>query len=78
MVPPGSVGATIGKTIFIYVYVKKIFSRTRKPISIKLDINHSWVKRILNSSSDGLGSLQRKDNLKNAKNGVGSFKNLFL
>jgi hypothetical protein len=53
--------------------LKKIFSRTNRPISIKLGINLSWVKGIRNCSNKGPGSLQRGDNL---KNGVGSFKNL--
>jgi hypothetical protein len=33
---------------------------------------------ILNFSNKGTDPLQRGDNRKNAKNGVGSFKNLFL
>jgi hypothetical protein len=33
--PLGSGGATIGKSIFTCVYIKKIFSRTSRPISIK-------------------------------------------
>jgi hypothetical protein len=44
MAPWGWVGATIGKTIFTYVYIEKIFSRTSRPISIKLGTNHPWVK----------------------------------
>jgi hypothetical protein len=42
------------------------------PISIKLDINHPWVKGFLNCSNKGPGPLQRGDNY---KNGVGAFKN---
>jgi hypothetical protein len=54
--------------------LKKIFSRTSRPISIKLGINHPSVKGILNGSNKGRGPLlQRVDN---HKNGVGSFKNL--
>jgi hypothetical protein len=52
---------------------KKIFSRTSRPISIKLGTNHPWVRGILNCSNQGPGPLQRGDN---CKNGVGSFKNL--
>jgi hypothetical protein len=52
---------------------KKKISRTSRPISIKLGINDSWVKGILNCSNKGPGPLQREDNLKNE---VGSFKNL--
>jgi hypothetical protein len=41
-----------GKTIFACVYIEKIlFSRTSRPISIKLDANHLWVKGILNYSN---------------------------
>jgi hypothetical protein len=50
---------------------KKIFSGTSRPISIKLCIKHPWVKGILNCSNKGPGSLQRVDNLKKCKNGVG-------
>jgi hypothetical protein len=53
-----------------YVYNKKIFfSRTSRPISMKLGINHSWVKGILNCSNKGPGPLQRGDNDKYAKMG---------
>jgi hypothetical protein len=52
---------------------KKIFSRTSRPISIKLGINHPWVQGILNCSNKGPGRLQSGDN---HKNGVESFKNL--
>jgi hypothetical protein len=48
--------------------LKKIFSfRTSRPISIKLDANHPWVKEILNCSNKGPGPFQRGDNHKNAK-----------
>jgi hypothetical protein len=54
--------------IYICLYRKKIFLfRTSMPISIKLGINHPWVKGILNCSNKGPGPLQRGDNLKNAK-----------
>jgi hypothetical protein len=60
-------GATIGKTIFTCVYIKKkVFSRTSKPISIKLGKNHPWVRGIINCSNKGPGPLQREDNHKNA------------
>jgi hypothetical protein len=65
---PGSGGATLGKTIFTYVYIeKKFFSRSSWPITIKLGINHPWVKGILNCSNKGPGPLQRGDNHKNVK-----------
>jgi hypothetical protein len=70
----GSGGATIGKTIYTCVYIeKKIFSRTTRPFSVKLGINHPWVQGILNCSDKGAGPLQRGDN---CKNGMGSFRNL--
>jgi hypothetical protein len=57
--------------------LKKIFSRTSKLISIKLGINHPWVKGILNCSNKGPGPLQRGDNHKNAKIGWGHIKIFF-
>jgi hypothetical protein len=48
--------------MFTYVYIEKIFSRTSMPISIKLGINHPWVKGTLNCSKKGPGPLQRGDN----------------
>jgi hypothetical protein len=33
--------------------LKKIFSRTSRPISMKLDTNHAGVKGILNRSNKG-------------------------
>jgi hypothetical protein len=47
--------------------LKKIFSRTIKPISIKLCTNNPWVKEILDYTNKGRGPLQRGDNHKNAK-----------
>jgi hypothetical protein len=47
--------------------LKTIFSRTSRPISMKLSINHAWVKGILNCSNKGPGPLQRVDNYKIAK-----------
>jgi hypothetical protein len=50
--------------------LKKIFfSRTSRPITIKLGINHPWVQGIRNCSNKGPGPLQRGDNLENAKIG---------
>jgi hypothetical protein len=66
-------GATIGKTIFTYGYtcIEKNLLQNQQTMSIKLGINHPWVKGILNCSNKGPGPLQRGDN---CKNGVGSFK----
>jgi hypothetical protein len=74
MVAGGSGGATIGKTIFTYVYIEK---KSSSPEPIKLGINHTWVKGILNYSNKGPGPLQRGDNLKTAKMGWGHLKPLF-
>jgi hypothetical protein len=60
----------------MFILKKKIFSRTSRPISIKLCINHPLVKGIINCSNKGPGPFQRGDNYKNAKMGWGSFKNL--
>jgi hypothetical protein len=49
--------------------LKKIFSRTSRPISIKLGINHPWEKGILNCINKGPGPFQRGDNHKNANMG---------
>jgi hypothetical protein len=57
--------------------LKILFSRharTSRPISIKLGINHPWVKGMLNCSNEGPGPLQRGDNYKNAKMGRGHLK----
>jgi hypothetical protein len=65
----------MGKLLHMFI-LKKIFSRTSRPISIKLGIIHSWIQGILNCSNKGPGPIQRVDNHKNAKMGLGSFKNL--
>jgi hypothetical protein len=49
--------------------LKKIFSRTSWPISIKLGTNHPLVKGILLCSNKGPDLLQRGDNYKNVKMG---------
>jgi hypothetical protein len=51
------------------ILTKIFFSRTSTPISIKLGINHHWVKGILNSSNKGPGHFQMGYNHKNAKMG---------
>jgi hypothetical protein len=56
-------------TIYICFFEKLIFSRTRKQITIKLGINHLWVKGILNCSNKWPAPFQREDNHKNAKMG---------
>jgi hypothetical protein len=54
-----------------------LFSRTSRLISIKLGINHPWVKGILNCSNKGPGPFQRGDNYKIAKMGCGHLKIFF-
>jgi hypothetical protein len=47
----------------------KVFSKTRRPISMTLGTNHFWVKGILYSTNKGPEPLRRGDNYKNAKTG---------
>jgi hypothetical protein len=54
--------------------LKKISSRTRWPLSIKLGINHPQVKGIVNCLNKGLCPLQSGDNYKNANMGWGHLK----
>jgi hypothetical protein len=51
-----------------------LFSRTSRPISIKLGTNHPWVKGILNCANKGPVPLQIGDNHKNAKIWQGYWK----
>jgi hypothetical protein len=44
----------------MFILKKIYFSRTSRPISIKIGTNHPWVKGILNCSNKGPGPLQRK------------------
>jgi hypothetical protein len=65
-------GATIEKTIFFYVFtLKKIFSRSSRPLSIRLGTNYplSKVKGIQHCTNQVPGPFQRGDNHKNAKMG---------
>jgi hypothetical protein len=69
-------GATMGKTIlqmFIHV-LEKIFSRTSRPVSIKLDPNYPCMKGIQPCSNKGPDPYQRINNHKNAKIGWGQLK----
>jgi hypothetical protein len=59
----------------VFIWGEKIFSRTSRSISIKLDENHCWVKGFLNCSNKGPGPLSRGDN---HKNGSRSLKIFFL
>jgi hypothetical protein len=57
--------------------LKKIFSRTSRPISVQLGTNLPLVKGILNCSNKGPDPLQRGDNYKNVKMGWGNLKIFF-
>jgi hypothetical protein len=61
----------------MFILKKIFFSRSSWPFSIKLSINHAWVKRILNCSNKGSDPLQRGDNYKIAKMGWGHLKIFF-
>jgi hypothetical protein len=58
--------------------IEKIFSRTSRPISIKLGTNHPWVKEILDYTNKGPGPFQRGDNHKKCKNLARSLKRFLL
>jgi hypothetical protein len=52
----------------MFILKKKIFfSRTSRLISIKLGINHPWVKGILNCSNKGLQVLFKREMQKRCK-----------
>jgi hypothetical protein len=48
----------------MFILKKNFFSKTSRPISIKLGTYHPWVKGILNCSNEGPDLLQREDNYK--------------
>jgi hypothetical protein len=41
-----------------HIYIEKIFSRTSKPISIKLGVNRPWMKRNKNVYKKGQALVQ--------------------
>jgi hypothetical protein len=53
----------------MFILKNIFFSRTSRPISIKLGTKHPWVKGILNCSNKGPGPFQRGDNHKMQKFG---------
>jgi hypothetical protein len=61
----------------MFILKKIFFSRTSRSISMILNTNHAWVKRILNCSNKGSDPLQRGDNYNNAKMGWGHLKIFF-
>jgi hypothetical protein len=66
MVPGVGRGHNREARIYMFILIK-MFSRTSRPISIKLGTNHPWVKEILDYSNKGPGPLQMGDNHKNAQ-----------
>jgi hypothetical protein len=58
----------------VFIWKKIFFSRTSRSISIKLGSNNPRVKGIMNCSNKGPDHLQRGDNYKNAKLGLGYLK----
>jgi hypothetical protein len=58
-------------------FLKIFFSRTSWPNSIKLGSNCRWVKGIQVYSNEGPGPLQRGDNHKNVKMGLGHLRIFF-
>jgi hypothetical protein len=75
MVPGGWVEATMGKTLFICLLGEtNLFSRTSRPISIKLGTNHPEITGIKNYTNQGPGPFQRGDNHKKGKIGCGHLK----
>jgi hypothetical protein len=58
----------------VFILKKIFFSRTSKPISIKLGTNHPLVKGIQNCTNQGPGPFQRGDNHNYAKMGWGHLK----
>jgi hypothetical protein len=61
----------------VFILKNILFSRTSKPISIKLGTNYHWVKRILKCSKEWQGSFPRGDNHRNAKIYRGHLKIFF-
>jgi hypothetical protein len=51
----------------MFILKKNFFFRTSRPISIKLGMNHPWVKEILNCLNKGPGRFQRGGKHKNVK-----------
>jgi hypothetical protein len=78
MIPGGSRGVTIGKTILTCVYIEKEIFSTSRPISIKLGTNHSCMKGNQVYSNEGSSPLQRGDNNKGEKSRVGLFRYFLL
>jgi hypothetical protein len=54
-------GEIITRVKIHWKFLKIFFSRTSRPISIKLGINYPWVKRIINCSNKGPGACFTKE-----------------
>jgi hypothetical protein len=72
--PRGDNSKGIKKHLIFFFRI--FFSRTSMPNSIKLNTNYLFVKEIQVCSNKGPGPLQRGNNHKNVKMGLGSFNNL--
>jgi hypothetical protein len=57
-------------TYIVFILKREIFSRTRRPMLIKLSTNHPLVKGILNYANKGPIPLQREIITKIQKKGV--------
>jgi hypothetical protein len=69
--------AIMEKTFLNKFMLKKIFSKTRRPISITLDVNYPCIKEIQVCLEKGTDPHKRGDNNKNANIGWGNLKILF-
>jgi hypothetical protein len=57
------------KRVKLHIKFFKMFFRTSRPKSIKVETNYPWMKGIQVSSDKGPGRLQRGDNHKNVRMG---------
>jgi hypothetical protein len=73
----GNIGPQLGKTFLQKFILEKIFSKTSRPISIKLHANYPCMKGIQVCLVKGTVPHQRGDNHKNANIGWGYLKILF-
>jgi hypothetical protein len=74
----GSDGATIKKTNLHKIILEKIFSKTGRPMKIKLDANYPCMKGIQVCLDKRADCNQKGDDHKNANIGWGHLKILFL
>jgi hypothetical protein len=78
MVFGGQMGLQFGKKLLHKLVLEKVFfSKTSRPISIKLDANYPCMKGIQVCLDKGTDTHQREDYHKNANIGWGHLKILF-